>query len=70
VGVGTVLLYGIALYAIAGICTAAAFVTCGATKVLGTPTSMTAGARVMIFPGTAALWPYVLVRWLKSRRKQ
>jgi len=64
-----VLLYGLAFYAIAGLCTAAAFVACGVTRVLGTPTSMTAGARIVIFPGAAALWPYVLLRWLKSGRR-
>jgi hypothetical protein len=29
---------------------------------------MTIGARILVLPGAAALWPYVLVRWLKSRR--
>lgn len=62
-GLGTVLLYVLALYAIAGLCTAAAFATIGATRVFGTPTTMTVGARVLIFPGAAALWPYVLYRW-------
>jgi hypothetical protein len=27
---------------------------------------VTLGARIMLFPGAAALWPYVLIRWLKS----
>ena len=61
-----VLFYCLAFYAIAGLCIAAAFVTFGVTRILGTPTSMTAGARILIFPGAAALWPYVLLRWLKS----
>jgi hypothetical protein len=30
---------------------------------------MTAGARILIFPGAAALWPYVLLRWLKVGRR-
>lgn len=68
-----ILLYGLAIYAVVGLCTAAAFVACGVTQVmtqaLGAPTSMTAGARIMIFPGAAALWPYVLLRWLKSGRR-
>ena len=66
---GIVLLYSVAFYAIVGLCTAAAFVTFGVTRVLGAPTSMTAGARILIFPGAAALWPYVLLRWLKSGRQ-
>ena len=63
-----VLLYGLAFYAIAGLFIAAAFVTFGVTRILGTPTSMSAGARVLIFPGAALLWPYLLLRWLKSGR--
>ena len=63
------LLYGLAFYAVAGLCIAAAFVMFGATRILGTPTSMTAGARILIFPGAAVLWPYVLLRWLKSGAK-
>jgi hypothetical protein len=25
------------------------------------------GARILLVPGAAALWPYVLMRWSKSR---
>jgi hypothetical protein len=64
-----VLLYGLAFYAIVGLCIAAAFASFGVTRIFGTPTSMTAGARILIFPGAAALWPYVLLRWLKSGRQ-
>ena len=64
----TILFYDLAFYVIAGLCTAAAFVTCGVTHILGAPISMTAGARILIFPGAAALWPYVLLRWLKIGR--
>ena len=60
-----VLLYGLGLYALFGIVTAAAFVSFGVTQVL--PYSMSTGARILVFPGAAALWPYVLVRWLKTR---
>ena len=61
------LLYALGLYVLLGIVTAAAFVSVGVTQVL--PYSMSAGARILVFPGAAALWPYVLVRWLKSRRR-
>ena len=66
---GMLLLYGLALYVIAGFCTAAAFVAFGVTKILAEPMSFTFGARVLIFPGTAALWPYVLYRWLRTDRR-
>jgi len=60
------LLVGLALYAAAGVAVAAAFVVFGVTRVQPMPVSV--GARVLIFPGAAALWPYVLIRWLKSVR--
>jgi hypothetical protein len=60
------LLVGLALYAAAGVAVAAAFVAFGVTRVQPMPVSV--GARVLIFPGAAALWPYVLIRWLKSVR--
>ena len=67
---GAVLLYAFALYVAAGLCTAAAFVIFGVTRVFGEPVAVTVGARMLIFPGAAALWPYVLFRWLKSGTKQ
>ena len=60
-----ILLYGLELYVLVGVITALAFVTFGVTQVL--PYSMTLGARILVLPGAAALWPYVLIRWLKSR---
>jgi hypothetical protein len=63
-----IVLIGLALYAAAGIAVAAAFVAFGVTRVLPEPVPVSAGARRLIFPGAAALWPYVLVRWLKSSR--
>ena len=60
------LLYGLGLYALVGLITGVAFVSFGVTQVL--PYSMTLGARVLVLPGAVALWPYVLMRWLKLRR--
>jgi hypothetical protein len=61
-----ILLYGLALYVILGIVTAVAFVIFGVAQVLP-HTAMTMGARILLLPGAAVLWPYVLFRWLKSR---
>ena len=63
-----VLLLALALYAAAGFAVAVAFLVFGVTRVLPEPAPVTLGARIMLFPGTAALWPYVLIRWLKSYR--
>jgi hypothetical protein len=62
----TILLYALALYAAAGIAVAVAFAAFGVTRVLAHPVSVTAGARILFIPAAFALWPYVLVRWLKS----
>jgi len=61
----TILLYGLALYAFIGIVTGVAFVTVGVARVLPHAT-VTALARLFWLPGAAILWPYVLMRWLKS----
>ena len=62
----TFLLNVLALYAALGIVTAALFVIFGVTRVQPAPVSL--GARILILPGAAALWPYVLTRWLRSIR--
>jgi hypothetical protein len=53
----------IGLYALAGLITALAFVTTGVTRVLPHPAPVTVGARILMIPAAAALWPYVLYRW-------
>ena len=65
---GITLLLVAKLYVIFGLCTAVAFVMFGVTRVLSPPMSATIGARILFIPGAAALWPYVLYRWLKPRR--
>jgi hypothetical protein len=60
------LLNALAVYAAIGAVTALAFVTFGVTRVQ--PASVSLGARILILPGAAALWPYVLMRWLKAAR--
>ena len=54
----------IAAYLALGLAIGLAFVSFGVTQVL--PHSMTLGARLLLPPGAAALWPYVLFRWLKA----
>jgi hypothetical protein len=57
------ILAGVGLYALAGLATAVAFVTTGVTRVLPHPAPVTIGARILLIPAAAALWPYVLYRW-------
>jgi len=61
-------LLALALYAAAGFAVAVAFLALGVTRVLPEPAPVTLGALIMLFPGAAALWPYVLIRWLRSSR--
>jgi hypothetical protein len=61
-----IVLLALALYAATGIAVATTFLVFGVTRVLPKPVPVTLGARIMLFPGAAALWPYVLIRWLKS----
>ena len=56
-------LLAVGLYALAGLLTALAFVTMGVTRVLPHPAPVTIGARILLIPAAAALWPYVLYRW-------
>jgi hypothetical protein len=53
-------------YAACGAVAAIAFVTFGVTRVQPAPMSL--GARILILPGTIALWPYVVARWIKAAR--
>jgi hypothetical protein len=63
-----IVLIGLALYAGVGVAIGIAFAASGVTRVLPEPMPVTIGARILLFPGAAALWPYVLMRWLKSFR--
>jgi hypothetical protein len=54
-------------YAAAGLATALAFVTFGVVRMLPVPAPVSIPARILLIPAAAALWPYVLCRWLKSR---
>ena len=59
------LLDALAVYAAIGAVTAVAFVTFGVTRVQTAPVSP--GARILLLPGALALWPYVLLRWIKAK---
>ena len=63
------ILLGLALYAAAGIVAALAFVSVGISQVLQHTMPATLGARILLLPGSFALWPYILVRWRKARSR-
>jgi hypothetical protein len=64
------LLYALALYVAAGLAVALAFVASGVTRALEHPAPVSAGARVLLVPASAALWPLILRRWLKASARQ
>ena len=53
-----------ALYAAAGVLAALGFVTFGLARVTAAPATF--GARLLILPGAALLWPLILARWMTS----
>lgn len=60
-----VLLCGI--YAALGIIFAATFVCAGVARLDPLAKGSSIGFRLIIFPGSAALWPYLLMRWLRKK---
>jgi hypothetical protein len=56
----------LAFYVVVGAITALGFVTLGISRVLPAGTPVTVGARLLLWPGSALLWPYVLLRWVKA----
>ena len=58
---------GLAIYAAIGLALGIGFVVAGVSRVLPGSPSFSAGARLLILPGAAALWPYVLLRWVRAR---
>jgi hypothetical protein len=67
ISIPTILLYALTLYAAVGVVIGIAFVMSGVTRVFERPTPVSPGARVLLFPASAALWPLVLRRWMKSQ---
>ena len=68
--VGTLFLYAFGLYVAVGIAVGIAFVCYGVTRLLEHPATVSVGARVLLFPASAALWPLVLRRWLSAPVQQ
>jgi low temperature requirement protein LtrA len=63
------ILLGFTLYVAVGLVTALAFVSVGISQVLAHPLEATLGARILLLPGSIALWPYIVLRWCKARSR-
>ena len=57
-------------YAALGVLFAIAFVTKGIGRVDPVAKGSGAGFGLIVFPGTAALWPLLLVRWIRESRSK
>lgn len=54
-------------YVLVGVAFAVWFVTIGVGRLDAVARGGTWGFRVLIFPGSAALWPVLMVKWLRAR---
>lgn len=61
-----VLLIVLAVYAAIGVAFALAFVTVGVARVDAAARGAPLGFRILIFPGSVALWPMLLWKWIES----
>jgi hypothetical protein len=64
----SILLGALELYAAIGLVAAIAFVSFGVSRVFPEPVTVSFGARLLLLPASALLWPYVIGRWVKSGR--
>lgn len=62
------ILLGIALYATAGVVVGAAFVWTGVERVDSVAHGAPWAFRLLILPGSVALWPWLISRWRRAPR--
>ena len=67
-GMAEFLVGGLAVYGLAGAVFATAFVTAGIQRVDPGAEHAPVTFRLIVMPGAAALWPFLLVRWIRSVR--
>lgn len=61
-----VIVWVVGVYAAIGVVCGGAFVVRGVGRVDVAAKDAPIGFRLVVFPGAAALWPWVLVRWLRA----
>ena len=67
-GVAEFLVDALAVYGLAGAIFAVAFVTAGIHRVDPLAEHAPLSFRLIVIPGVAALWPLLLMRWIRSPR--
>ena len=63
-GVAEIIVAVAAIYGAVGLAAALGFVTVGMLRAMPEAGPVTWGARVLLLPGAAVLWPWVLGRWI------
>ena len=63
-GTAGIIVAGVGLYGVIGLVVALGFVTVGILRAMPDAGPVTWGARMLLLPGSAVLWPWVLRRWL------
>ena len=58
----------LAAYGLTGVVFAAAFVTRGIQRLHPVAEHAPVGFRLIVVPGVAALWPMLLIRWIRTVR--
>ena len=61
------LLLALAAYMAIGIAFGLAFVASGVARIDASAQGMTLAARLLLLPGAAALWPFLLMKWLRQQ---
>jgi hypothetical protein len=64
------LLYGFGAYFGTGLLFAALFVSYGVTRILTPPRQVSIGARLILAPGAALLWPLLLYLWVRTGERR
>lgn len=64
----TVMLTALGIYAIVGVIVGIALVCCGVTRIDSAAHESRWSFRLLILPGVAALWPFMLTRWIAAVR--
>jgi hypothetical protein len=62
----TIIVMAFQVYALVGVLFAVPFVLRGAARLDSDAVEASWGFRVLIFPGAAALWPWLLLRWMRA----
>jgi hypothetical protein len=68
--VAELILFGLAAYLLCGLLVGLPFVLRGVDRVDDAARGAGLGFRLLILPGTVALWPLLLAKWLRASRQK